>query len=122
MKPKRYVVGIYKDTLTLEWMRTSEQAVLQFLGKDNLPQCRLLGFQSGKKVNKTAQLNKRKVLDQWKGFPILRNCAAVVLLQKRSMTSAGDHDLVLFDVIGSRTFHEQVLMLNDLRSAKMIRI
>ena len=38
------------------------------------------------------------------------------------MTSAGDHDLVLFNVMEAVSFHDDVLMLNDLRAAKMIRI
>ncbi len=122
LKPKRYVVGVFKDSCTYDRMRTSDKAVLQFLGKDNLPQCRLLGLKSGRRVDKTALLNKKKLLDEWNGFPILKNCAAVVLLRKRSMTSAGDHDLVLFNVMEAVSFHDDVLMLNDLRAAKMIRI
>ncbi|MFN8182351.1 MAG: hypothetical protein U0X34_10930 [Bacteroidia bacterium] len=33
LKPKRYVVGVFGDSCTYDRMRTSDKAVLQFLGK-----------------------------------------------------------------------------------------
>ena len=69
LKPKRYVVGVFKDSCTYDRMRTSDKAVLQFLGKDNLPQCRLLGLKSGRRVDKTALLNKRNCWMNGMVFP-----------------------------------------------------
>lgn len=122
MKPKRYVVGVYHNTFTHDCLQNANTAILQVLGKENLSQCRLLGFQSGNIKNKEVVLQKRKALQEWGEHSILKNVAAVMLLQKVCVMNAGDHDMVLFDVVQSKTFHDQVLMLDELRKAKMIRI
>lgn len=103
-------------------MQRSEQTVLQILGKDNLPQCKVLGFRSGWETNKMEYFSKKDLLSEWNGFPVLKDISACMLMKKISISTPGDHDLVIYEVVKSKTFHDDVLMLNDLRSAKMIRI
>ncbi|MCX6293012.1 MAG: flavin reductase, partial [Sphingobacteriales bacterium] len=52
MKPKRFICAVYKNTKTLENVRLNGQFVLQILSNTQYALVRLLGKQSGNKINK----------------------------------------------------------------------
>lgn len=122
MKPKRFMIGIYENTKTLENIENNDFAILQLLSKQNLMDVRLLGKKSGKKVDKHSTLTKKKRISTWRKYSVLKDCAAILKLQKYKHLDAGDHQLYVFDVIEYSSLREDVLTLNDLRDSKIISI
>ena len=122
MQPKRYLVAVYHHTQSMENLQRSNVAILQLLGKQYLPLINVLGKKSGKTYNKELYLTRKNELQQWHGLPVLSACAAWLKLKKRWSKEAGDHTLFLFDVTTYVTHHSNILMLDDLREKKLVRI
>jgi flavin reductase (DIM6/NTAB) family NADH-FMN oxidoreductase RutF len=122
MTPKRYMVAVYHHTQSLQNMHNSKTAVLQLLGKQHVSLVNTLGKKSGRQYDKETYLKKKKVLEVWNDKKVLSNCAAVIALEKIWSQEAGDHTMFLFDVKSFRTNHENVLMMDDLREKKLVRI
>ncbi len=122
MRPKVYGVAVYDNTQTVKNLHAGETAVLQLLGRQHISLVNVLGKKSGSHFDKVAYLKKKKALDDWKGHTILRNCAAVLELNKLSSVDAGDHTLFLFAVMRYKANHTKVLTLDDLRTKKLIGI
>ncbi|CAN5370324.1 hypothetical protein BH10BAC4_BH10BAC4_19100 [soil metagenome] len=122
MDPKRYMVAVYRNTKSLFNLEQSNTAVLQLLGKEHLALVNVLGKKSGKKYNKEQYLTKKKQLQIWDDKLVLSNCAAWVKLEKRWAKDAGDHIVFLFEVAAFKTNHDNLLMLDDLREKKLVRI
>lgn len=122
MKPKRYMVAVYHQTQSLQNIHNSKTAVLQLLGKQHLPLVNALGKKSGRYYNKETYLMKKKVLEIWNDKKVLTNCAGLMEVEKIWSKDAGDHTMFLFDVKSFTTNHENVLMLDDLREKKLVRI
>lgn len=123
MKPKLYAIGVYHNTKTLENLFQNELCVLQILGKSHFIVVKHLGYKRGKAINKMNLLQKKELLMPWNEFDILKNCAAVMLLKKKTdMDVAGDHQLFIFEVLQQKVFNLEYLSLNDLRAKKIIRI
>jgi flavin reductase (DIM6/NTAB) family NADH-FMN oxidoreductase RutF len=121
MNPKLYAVAIYKGTKTLENALSSQEAVLQLLTKQQTPLVRTLGKKSGKKINKQSYLEKKGLLKEIKGFNVLKDCAAMLILEKQSVTCTGDHHLFIYKVKSHSTFTEEnVLHFQDLIDLKII--
>ena len=123
MQPKQYVVGIYEGTRTLELVEQQPVFVLQLLAAHQYNLVNLLGKQSGHQIDKVQRLQKRKLLDQWKDFFILKDALSVVLLQgQKLIESNGDHRIYVCDVIAWKNLNQgDVLTLDYLREKKMIR-
>lgn len=124
MKPKRYTAAIYHDTKTLDNMRNTDYAILQFLSVHHLTLIRSLGKKSGFDFNKEAYLRDKDLLTKWKNYEVLKDCTALIKLKKIDSTEAGDHELFLFDVEKYETFQNpgQLLRLNHLRENQIISI
>ena len=122
MKPKRYMVAVYHNTQSLHNIFKSEMAVLQLLGKQHISLVNVLGKKSGKQYNKENYLIRKKQLGKWNDKKVLTQCAGLMEVEKLWSKGAGDHTLFLFDVKRYQTNHENVLMLDDLREKKLIRI
>ncbi len=123
MKPKRFICGIYENTMTLENIEASGEFVLQLLADKQYRLMDLLGMKSGKQIDKIEKLRKRNELEQWKGYYILKNSLAVMHLKVLSSFEAGDHKAFLCDVLAFKNLNEgDVLTLDSLRQRKMIRI
>ena len=87
---------------------------MQILGTHHAPLFDLLGKQSGRSVDKLAELRQRGVPieyyagptaeKQGKKWAVLADCAGVMHLRVASQPAhAGDHDVVLCDVIDFAT-------------------
>lgn len=122
MKPKRYMVAVYHNTQSLDNIIKSKIAVLQLLGKQHLSLVNTLGKKSGRYYDKETYLSKKKLLRGWKDKNVLTNCAGLMEVEKIWSKNAGDHTMFLFDVKDYQSNHESVLMLNDLREKKVVRI
>lgn len=121
MKPKIYAVAIYNATKTLENMQNSETAVLQLLHRDQFSLVQLLGKKSGFQVEKCEILKRRKLLEFWQGFEVLKHVSALIRLRKINHQQTGDHVLFTFEAIGYESFNEQPLTQNILRDKRIIR-
>ncbi len=123
MKPKRFVCGIYEGTQTLQNVAANPRFVLQLLAASQYRLVDLLGKKSGKHVDKIARLEKRKLLTQWKGYPILKECLAVMELTVLSRFDGGDHAGFLCEVSDYKNIQEgSPLTLDILREHNLIRI
>jgi len=123
MQPKRFICSIYEGTQTLENVEASGEFVLQLLHASQYRLVDLLGKKTGKKIDKPRLLNKRNELMEWNGYPVLKNCMAVMQLKVINRFDGGDHKGFLCDIIAYKNLHEgPPLTLDDLRKHKMIRI
>ncbi|MFZ4057227.1 MAG: flavin reductase, partial [Ferruginibacter sp.] len=110
-------------TKTLENINVSGNFVLQLLSEDQFRLVDVLGKKSGHQIDKMAILNKRKILSDWRNFPILKNCISVMHLNIIDQMDAGDHHAMLCDVIAYKNITAgNPLTLDVLRAHKMIRI
>ncbi len=123
MKPKRFICGIYEGTQTLENVTQHGEFILQLLSATQYRLVDLLGKKSGKQIDKIGRLKKRDELTEWNGYPILKNCLAVMQLKVVSQFDGGDHYGFLCDVIAYKNLNNgEVLTLDTLRAHKLIRI
>lgn len=127
MQPKQFICAIYNGTKTLENVEANPHFVLQILAEDQYRLLDLLGKKSGKNINKIERLNKRKLLTDWKGFPILKDCIAVMEMKATPLTASEDerldHRLFLCEVISYKNIHDRkALTLDILREKKLIRM
>ena len=56
MKPKRFIIGVYKDTKTLANLEANPIGLLNYMAKDQANHIKLLGKKSGHSTDKIAQL------------------------------------------------------------------
>jgi flavin reductase (DIM6/NTAB) family NADH-FMN oxidoreductase RutF len=123
MKPKRFICAVYKNTKTLENVRSNGAFVLQILSDTQYALVRLLGKQSGNKINKIERLNKRNLLLEWNGFSILKEALAVIEMNIIQEMDGGDHVCFLCDVVAYKNLNEgKELTLNILSDKKIISI
>jgi flavin reductase (DIM6/NTAB) family NADH-FMN oxidoreductase RutF len=95
---------------------------LQLLAEGDHGLIALLGRQSGHQVDKMARLRKRKMITEWKGFTVLSNAAAWLELSIIDEMDAGDHVMMLCDVIASKNVQDtKILTLDMLRERGLIR-
>ncbi len=121
MTPKLFAVAVYENTKTLDNLRDSDIAVLQLLAAEQYPLVRKLGQQSGFEYSKADYLNRRKLLEQWQSFPVLKEVSARFLLRRLEHIPTGDHHLFIFEVTKSQSISLNHLQLQHLRERKIIR-
>jgi flavin reductase (DIM6/NTAB) family NADH-FMN oxidoreductase RutF len=122
MKPKKYAIAVYNDTQTLANIEQSEIAVLQLLSNEQYFLIKKLGQTSGINYNKQQYLTKKNLLELWQQHFVLKNTSARLLLKKEWSKQFGDHTLFVFDVLKYNAYNNNILMLNDLRERKLVRI
>ena len=123
MKPKRFICAVYKNTKTLENVRSNGQFVLQILSDSQYALVRLLGKQTGNKINKIERLSKRNLLSEWNGFSILKDALAIMEMKIINEIDGGDHVCFLCDVVAYKNINEgNELTLNILSDKKIISI
>ncbi len=128
MQPKQFVCAIYQNTQTLSNVQENPHFVLQILSTHQYRLVELLGKNSGKYINKIERLAKRKIVTDWKGFPILKDCIAVIEMKAhplkiQSGQDIPDHSLFLCDVLSYKNLNTgEALSLNILREKNLIRI
>jgi flavin reductase (DIM6/NTAB) family NADH-FMN oxidoreductase RutF len=122
MDPKRFMVALYKGTKTIELAVAEKRFVLQLLSENDHGLIAQLGRQSGHRVNKIARLRKRGLIEQWHGFSVLSNAAAWLEMAIIGEMDAGDHVMMLCDVVSSKNVQDiGILTLDKLRARGLIR-
>jgi flavin reductase (DIM6/NTAB) family NADH-FMN oxidoreductase RutF len=122
MEPKRYMVALFKGTKTLELVSAEKRFVLQLLAEGDHGLIARLGRESGHQVDKLARLRKRQLVEVWKGFSVLSNAAAWIELLVIGEMDAGDHIMMLCDVMASKNVRDiEILTLDKLRARGLIR-
>jgi len=121
MKPSRIVVGVYKNTLTLELVNLQNEMVLQLLSEDQYSLIKLLGQTTGYKKDKISSI--KTPLINYKDFLCLAQSLALIQINVISKTDAGDHWLMLCDVSSFINLNEGLpLTMDILRAKKLVRI
>lgn len=123
MQPKRFMVALFKGSLTLELVEKNPHFVLQLLEEKQYRLIDLLGHKTGRKTDKIALLKKRKAVTEWKNFIVLHEALAWMELTVISSMDAGDHVMMLCELVSYRNNIEgNPLTLDTLREKKLIRI
>lgn len=90
MKPKRYLIGVYKDTKTLDNLDANPIGLLNFLAEDHADLVRLLGKKSGHKIDKIKALGDR-IEHVGDGLYKINGALAIVRLKFLQRLDGGDH-------------------------------
>ena len=98
MKPKRYIVGVYKGTKTLDNLESNPVGILNFMTVKMSNLVNLLGKKSGHKIDKIKRLGDRTHLTE-DGFYILKDSLATVRLKFTTRIDGGDHWAWLAEVV-----------------------
>jgi flavin reductase (DIM6/NTAB) family NADH-FMN oxidoreductase RutF len=123
MQPKRMMVAIFYGTKTMANVEQNPHFVLQLLAKDQYRLVNQLGKKSGNNIDKIGRLQNRKLLMEWNGFFILKDALAVMELQVLQKTDAGDHCMMLCNVLAYKNLNEgEVLTTKYLHEKGIIRI
>lgn len=122
MKPKQYVVGVYHNTRSLRNLQESKRVVLQLLHRSQVKLVTTLGKKSGITYDKDHYLRRYNHLENWKGYEVLRNTSARLLMKKQWSKITGDHTLFLFDVLAHQSSNQEILTLQHLRDNRLISI
>ena len=70
-----------------------------------------LGKKSGNTFDKQKYLESNELLSTWKSFKVLKNAIAYLEVHiKKSLNIGGDHELFIFDIIGSKTNSEKDIL------------
>lgn len=123
MQPKRIMVALYQGTQTLENVAADGEMVLQLLAAEQYALVNLLGKQSGKKIDKISRLQKRGMLMEWEGYPVLQNALALMKLSVCNQMEGGDHRLYLCNVVAYKNLNPgETLTTSILNEKGIIRI
>jgi flavin reductase (DIM6/NTAB) family NADH-FMN oxidoreductase RutF len=123
MQPKRYMVALFKGSLTLESVEAERHFVLQLLSDGQYGLVALLGRKSGHDTDKIGRLKKRNLTGEWKGFTVLTGALAWIELKVISATDAGDHVMMLCDLVAAKNVQPGMpLTLGLLRQKKLVRM
>ncbi len=121
MKPKRYIVAIYKNTKTLELIKQNPQFLLQILAEDQYKLINLLGKKSGFHMNKIEKIKEPVELYN-ETFAYLSHSLAYLHLRVLDWLDGGDHWCTLCDVVAYKNLNPgKPLSLALLKKKKIIR-
>ena len=119
LKPKLYMVAIYKKTLTEQLVKDQSEFVLQFLSVNHANLIQLLGRTSGFHHDKLKNIPE---LQSYQQFMLLPGLPAFVHLKVNGWVDSGDHSCAMCEVIGSKNLSSgRLLTTGILRKKKLIR-
>ena len=120
MKPKKYIVGVYKGTKTLENLESNPFGILNFMTVKMACLVNLLGKKSGYKIDKIKRLGDRVHLTE-DGLYALRGSLATVRLKFTTRLDGGDHWAWLAEVVSHENHNaDKPLTLEYLKRKKII--
>ncbi|MGA0133792.1 MAG: flavin reductase family protein [Opitutales bacterium] len=120
MKPKRFIVGVYKGTRTLANLEANPVGLLNYLAQDQADLVKLLGKKSGHVVDKIARLVDQ-VEHAGDGLYRLKGVLAVLRLRFMERMDCGDHWAWLAHLESYENLREAPgLTLEELRRKKLI--
>lgn len=120
MKPKLFIVGVYKGTKSLENLESNPNGLLQYMAQDQWQHVRLLGKKTGFAVDKISILGE-KVEHTADGLFRLKGVIAALHLKFLERIDAGDHWAWLASVEAYENLREaEPLTFNELKRRKVI--
>jgi flavin reductase (DIM6/NTAB) family NADH-FMN oxidoreductase RutF len=120
MKPKRYIVGVYKGTKTLENLESNPVGILNFMTDKMSNLVNILGKKSGHKIDKIKKLGERIQLTE-EGLFTLNGSLATVRLKFTTRMDGGDHWAWLAEVVSHENHNDdKPLTLEYLKRKKII--
>ena len=118
MKPKRFMIAVYKNTKTLDNVQKDKRVLVQLLCETQSKHVRRLGMRSGKDGYKLNRLP----LKEYKGLPYLDGALAIMELSIVSMHDEGDHWCCFADLVSYKSLCDgDVLTTTHLRDRGIIR-
>lgn len=121
MKPKRYIVAVYKNTKTLELVQQHPQFLLQVLAEDQYRLVNLLGKKSGFRINKIGKIKEPVELYN-NTFAYLSRSLAYLHLRVLDWLDGGHHWCTLCEVVAYKNLNPgKPLTLEFLKKKKIIR-
>ena len=90
MKPKRFIIGVYKDTKTLENLEANPIGLLNYLSDKDAKLVNLLGKKTGHKVDKVKALGDR-IEHAGEGLYKVVGSLAIIRLNFMERMDCGDH-------------------------------
>lgn len=134
MNPKHYLIAVYQGTKSLANLQSQphQHTVLHLLSPQQAPLIRVLGRQSGHTVDKHAKLMRGGHLEDWRGFPVLREASAWAVLRSlgplhpdmastERASGPTDHVLWLWELETSKVNSEEYLDTGLMRSLGILR-
>lgn len=120
MKPKKFMVGVYRDTKTYENISKFKRCLLQILSKKQLSLVRKFGKSSGYEADKLR--NMKHMLSEHEGLFYLSECVSFIHLSLEKIIPVGDHDIFIMSVLNHKSLNhpKDILYLYDLKKAKII--
>ena len=120
MKPKRFIIGVYKDTKTLANLELNPVGLLNYMAKDQANHIKLLGKKSGNSTDKITQLGNQ-IEHVGDGLFMLKGSIATLRLKFMERMDCGDHWAWLAHVESYENLREAPpLMLEELKKLKLI--
>jgi len=98
MKPKRYIVGVYKGTKTLKNLESNPTGILNLMTDKMYKLVNLLGKKSGHQIDKIKRLGKHAELTE-DGLYVLNGSLATVRLKFTDRMDGGDHWAWIAEVV-----------------------
>lgn len=109
--PRLYATAVDYHSQTYSNLLENGKAVLQILSIQNMKVVNSLGKKSGNTFDKQKYLESNELLSTWKSFKVLKNAIAYLEVDvKKSLNIGGDHELFIFDIIGSKTNSEKDIL------------
>ena len=120
MKPKRFIIGVYKDTKTLANLEINPAGLLNYMAKDQANHIKLLGKKSGNSTDKITQLGNQ-IEHVGDGLFMLKGSIATLRLKFMERLDCGDHWAWLAHVDSYENLREAPpLTLDELKKLKLI--
>lgn len=120
MKPKRFIIGVYKGTKSLENLEKNPTGLLQYMAQDQWEHVKLLGKKTGFAVDKIATLGG-DVEHAQGGLFRLKGVLAALHLRFLERIDAGDHWAWLANVEAYENLREaEPLTFAELKRRKLI--
>lgn len=122
MKPKRFIIGVYKGTRTLENLEKNPVGILQYMAIDQWEHVKLLGKKTGNSVDKIKTLGTE--VEHIAGdLYRLKGVLALVHLRFLERIDAGDHWAWLANVDSYENVREaEPLTFSELKRRKLILV
>lgn len=120
MKPKHFMIGVYRGTKTYDNLTKTDTIILQLLSKQNLNLVRRFGKSSG--FDRDKLKDQASNLNYIQDNTYLKNCTSIMYLKKSQMIEVGDHDIFIFDLLSSKSLNDprDILYIYDLKQANII--
>lgn len=121
MKPKEFMVALYKNTQTLANIQQTHHGILQLLSSSQTHLVAQLGKKSSRKTNKMKYVFAKEDIAYHSTLPYLINAVGFVELEFfQYIETEGDHIIGLAHAIHSKNLNEVEVMTTQILQDKKI--